>query len=124
MKAFLLKLLMASISALAPAQGVMLAALTMVAADLVTGVIAAIKRKEAVISSGLKRTLVKVAVYETAIALGFVAQHYLMGDVIPIITIIGGYIGITELTSSYENLNDIAGAPILKAILDKLNKPQ
>lgn len=59
-------------------------------------------------------------VYEVAIALGFIAQHYLMQDVLPICSIIGSYIGITELLSAYENINEIAGGDLLKDVIKKL----
>ena len=121
MKQIALKLGIAVLAVFAPAQNIMLACMTLISCDLVSGVLAARKRKETITSSGFKRTLVKLVVYELAIALGFIAQHYLMGDVIPVINIIGSYVGLTELTSAYENINEIAGENLLKNVLDKLN---
>jgi hypothetical protein len=121
MKEIALKLGIAVLAVFAPAQSVMLSCMALILADLFTGVIASRKRKEPLTSSGFKRTLVKLVVYETAIALGFIAQHYLMADAIPVINIIGSYVGLTELTSAYENINEISGSNLLKNILDKLN---
>lgn len=104
----------------APIQGIVLAALFLIVCDLMTGVWAARKRGETITSLGLRRTIVKLLVYETAIVLGFVAQHFLMEDLIPLTNIIGTYIGLTELTSAYENLDSISGGGLLKAIITKL----
>lgn len=120
MKQILIKLLIATAAIFAPIQSVMLSALTLLLCDLVSGVWASKKRGEPISSSGFQRTIVKILVYEVAIALGFIAQHYLMQDAIPISSIIGSYIGMTELVSVYENINDISGGNLLKDIIDKL----
>lgn len=121
MKEVLLKAGIALLAVFAPVHAVMLSAMTLILADLVTGVWAAKKRGENITSSGFQRTLVKLAVYEVAIALGYITQHYLMGDILPVCNIIGTYVGLTELTSAYENIDGIAGGDLLKSILDKLN---
>lgn len=120
MKAFLLKTLIASVAVIAPAKDVMLAVLVLIVADLVTGVLAALKRKEKITSAGLYRTMTKIMVYELSIILGFIAQKHLLMDSIPIINIIGSYVGLTELVSAYENINKISGQKLLAQILKKL----
>lgn len=120
MKQFLIKLYTAIAVIFAPVQSIMLSALALIAADLITGVMAARKRGEKIKSSGLRRTIVKILVYEIAIGLGFIAQHYLMMDVIPIANIIGSYVGLTELVSVYENIDKMSGGQLLKSIIDRL----
>lgn len=120
MKETALKAAIAVLTVFAPAKDVMLAVLVLIIADLITGIWAASKRKEKITSAGLHRTLVKVVVYEAAIALGFIAQQYLLLDSVPVINIIGSYIGITQLTSAYENINEISGKELLKEIINKL----
>lgn len=120
MKDVFMKAGLAILAVFAPAQDVMVAVFILLFADLIAGVWAAKKRKEPITSAGLHRTIVKIFVYEIAIALGFIAQRYLLADSISIINIIGSYIGITQLVSVYENINEIAGGDLLKGILSKL----
>lgn len=121
MKPFLLKAALATVSIFAPVKSIMLASMVLILCDLFTGVWAARKRGERVTSAGFQRTIVKLVVYEAAIALGFIAQHYLMADAIPVCNIIGSYVGLTELTSAYENIDSISGGKLLKTILSRLN---
>lgn len=121
MKTAAIKLIIVVLSIFAPVKGIMISAMVLILCDLVTGVMAAKKQGHPINSSGFQRTLVKLMVYETAIALGFIAQHYLMGDILPICNIIGSYVGLTELTSAYENINTISGGNLLKQVLQTLN---
>lgn len=105
---------------LAPIKMVIIMTLVLVVVDLITGVIAAVKRKEPITSAGFRRTTVKILVYELVVILGFLAETYLTGSVIAISKIISSFIGLTELTSIAENLSDITGQPILKILLSKL----
>src|SRR5882672_11365777 len=99
MKSFLLKSGVTLLVIFAPIKGVMLSALTLILCDLITGIWASWKRGDKLTSAGFQRTIVKILVYEIALALGFIAQHYLMQDSIPITNIIGSYVGLTELVS-------------------------
>lgn len=90
--------------------------------DLISGLMAAKHRKEAITSSGLKRTIVKIFIYEAAVLLGYLTEQYMTGDLIPVMKILAGYIGITELTSVLENLEEITGLSILKKLINKLSK--
>lgn len=116
-------LLIALLAIFAPAKPMVMASFAFVAIDLVTGVLAARKRKEAITSSGFKRTLVKLAVYEVALLLAFLADQYLLIDVLPAAKIVSSFIGITELKSCLENVNQISGGDFLKAIIDRINLP-
>ncbi len=115
-------LLLVSIMAIfAPIQSAMIAAMTLIVVDLVSGIMAARKRKETISSAGLGRTLLKVIIYQVAIMLGFLTETYLTGAAIPVSKIITGYIGLTELTSIVENMNVISGKSLMKALVDKLS---
>lgn len=122
MKSAALKLLLATVAVFAPIQGMIIACFALVLIDLLTGIFAAKKRAEAITSSGLRRTAVKLFVYEAAIMLGFITQQYLTGPNIPVVSIITGFVGITELLSVLENLNTISGNDLLKALLEKLHQ--
>lgn len=99
MKSLLINVLMALVVFIAPVKAALIAVLALTALDLVTGLLAANKRGEKITSSGLKRTVVKIMVYELVVLLGFITETYLTGLWVPLTKILGGYIGIVELKS-------------------------
>lgn len=115
-KAIMISLL----SIFAPIQSVLLTTLVLIVSDLITGVISAIKRKEAITSSGFKRSVIKILIYELAIIFAFITEQYLTGPAVPIIKIVAGFVGLTELTSIIENLNEISGGSLMTALVQKL----
>ena len=113
-------LALAIIVIFAPAKAMILSSLALVLIDLITGVWAAKIKGEVITSSGLRRSLVKLFIYEVAVLLGFLTQQYLTGDVIPVASVIAGFVGLTELTSCLENLNIIAGGEVLQVLIEKI----
>lgn len=105
----------------APIKAAAIAAIVLVIADLITGVIAAHKRGEPITSSGLKVTVIKLFVYEAAILLAFLAQTYLTGTILPVCNLATTVIGLTEMKSVLENLDSIAGGSFFKSLIDKVN---
>ncbi len=120
MKQHISSLLLAIAAVFAPVQHVMLVTLLMIAIDLVTGILAARKQAIAINSSGLRRTITKLFIYELTIALGYLVETYMTGPVIPVVKIITSFIGLTELKSVMENLDIINGSSLLKTIIEKL----
>lgn len=119
---FLKNIGIATLAIFAPAKAMILTSLILVLMDLISGLLAARKQGIPITSSGLKRTVVKLAIYEIAIILGFITQQYLIqSDAIPVANIIAGFVGITELTSCLENLNILGGNSILQMVIDKLS---
>jgi phage-related holin len=118
-----LNLLIAALLVLAPIRASLAVTLLLTLADLVTGVLAARKRGEAITSAGFKKTVVKILVYEAVVILGFLVERFLVGDLLPIVKIAGGMVGLTELKSVLENLEELTGMPLLQAIINKLNPP-
>lgn len=111
----------------APIKAGLLTALVLIIADTITGVMAAHKRKEPITSAGLRRSISKLIVYELAILLGYLAEHYLMSDYLPATKIISGMVGAVELKSVLENLDALGGGGLLRTIIDKLgsdNQPK
>ena len=121
---YLKPLLIALVAIFAPAKAMLATALLFIVLDLITGVWAAKKRGDAITSQGLKRTVIKIMIYELAIALAFLCEIYLMGDYMPIAKIVSSFVGITELKSIYENLNEIGGGNLLSNLISRLNGPQ
>src|ERR1035437_3572269 len=117
---WLKSLILAMLVVFSPIKFAMIAVAVLVLADFILGIVAAHKRGESITSAGFRRTIVKVFVYEAALALGFIAEKYLMAGVLPLSNIISGFIGLTEIKSITENLNEISGNNLLKALLTKL----
>lgn len=92
--------------------------------DLLLALIGAFRRKEPITSSGLKRTVGKVLMYEFTTILAFVVETYLLDGFIPVIKIVTGLIGMVELKSCIEHLNEINGNPIFAMIIAKLTPDQ
>ena len=107
-----------------PVKAMVITTITLIMCDLILGMIAAMKRKETITSTRLKRTGIKLFVYPTAILLGFLTQQYLTGDSVPVTNITAGMLGLTELLSCLENLNDISGQNLLKALIDKIGSQE
>lgn len=118
--------MLALMAVLIPIEKHAIAIFVLVLFDLILGLIAAIKRGEKITSNGLKTTVIKLFVFETALALGFIAEKYLLNDLLPISKIISTLVGIVELTSVFENLDEIYGQPLFKVLIDKLgsNRPK
>lgn len=119
-KQYGLKLMGVILLVFAPMKSVLITVIVLTAIDLLSGVIAAKKRGELITSAGLKRTIIKLFVYELVVLLSYLTEQYLTGDLVPLVKILAGFIGITELKSVLENLEDITGIPILKMLIDKL----
>lgn len=114
---------LAGIAVFAPIKGAIIAIVCLTILDLITGVVAAKKRGEKLTSAGLARTVVKIAVYQVATLCAFLAQKYLVLDVMPICSLITSLIGLTELKSVLENLDSISGGSFFKIIIAKINSP-
>lgn len=120
MKTYLQALFLSTLSVFAPIKAVIVTTLVLVLADLILGVLAAKKRGELLTSAGLRRTITKIFVYETALMLAFLTEQYLTGELVPVCKIVSSFIGLVELKSCTENLNEISGGSLLKVLLEKL----
>ena len=108
------------IAIFAPIKAALIVALSLIVVDLITGVLAARKRGEPITSSGIKRTVGKVLLYELAIALAFLCQQYLTGDIFPASKLVTALVGMTELKSILENLDCLLGTSMFQTILSKI----
>lgn len=122
MRDFLLNLALTIGLIFAPIKTTILTVVVLTLADLISGVWASRKRAEPITSSGFKRTIIKILAYEAVIMLGFLTEQYLTGDLVPVVKIVAGLIGMTELKSVIENVQDISGVPLVKLLVDKLTQ--
>jgi hypothetical protein len=104
----------------APIEAAVAAAFVLVTCDMILGILAARKRGEPITSSGLRRSLSKLIIFESAIVLGFITEHFLTGDFMPVSKIITAYIGLVEIKSIVESLNELNGSNIFSALIAKL----
>ena len=107
---FLTKIGLLVLAFLAPIQNIIFGVLFLIVCDLVTGVTAAVKKKEKITSSKLSRTISKVLVYFiTIVVCHVINQHLLFGpDVVPLENLVTSFIALTELKSILENLDKMS----------------
>lgn len=104
----------------APLQPILLTVFIMVFADTSTAVWAAIRNDTPVTSSGLRRTLSKLAIYSLLIVTAFLIDQNILGQFAYLTKVVSGYIGIVEFTSIVENSNKILGQNIFHMLIKKL----
>lgn len=120
MGTFLKTLVISILLVFAPIKAVLLTTFALVFVDLIAGIWAAVQRGEKITSSGLKRTLIKLFVYEVAVMAAFLCETYLTGAIVPLSKIVSGFVGLTELKSLIESLNELSGGSVLKGLVEKL----
>lgn len=120
MKEYLYKGLLVLLAILAPIKPLLLACGALIVADMVTGILAAHKRKESINSADMRRSLTKMVVYQIAIISGFVLEKYMLDGLLPVSKVVSGVIGMVEFKSILENVSTIAGQDVLQMVLDKL----
>lgn len=120
MKDYLTGLLLSTLAVFAPIKAMVLTTLLLIAVDLITGLLAAKKRKEKLSSAGIRRTFTKFTIYMTGILVGFLAETYMLDGFIAISKIAAGLISIVEMKSILENLDTMNGSPLFKALINKL----
>lgn len=117
---FGLKVMILVFVILAPIQAVMLTIGFLIFVDLVSGIWAALKRREKITSAALRRTISKMFIYQFAIISGFLIEQNILQGAFPITKIVAGFMGIVELKSILENGNSILGQNIFKILIQKL----
>lgn len=105
-----------------PIKATLITVMVLTVADLITGIMASRKEGKKITSSGLKRTIIKTTVYELVVMLGFLTERFMVGDSIPVVKVLAGFIGLTELKSVLENIERISGMPIIKLLIQRLNQ--
>jgi hypothetical protein len=74
-------------------------------------------------SGGLKRTVAKILMYEMATVLAFFVGTYLTGPIVPCLQGVTGLIGVTELKSCLEHLDELHGSSLFATLVKKLAPP-
>ncbi|WP_374028339.1 phage holin family protein [Bdellovibrio bacteriovorus] len=103
----------------APIKAVIITVGVLIFADMILGIMAARKRGEAITSAGMRRSVTKMFVYQSAVMTGFLVETFLLGGLIPVNKLVGGVIGVVEFKSLLENVTEITGTDF-KEIIRKL----
>lgn len=119
MKEWFYKIFLALLAVLAPVQATLITVGILIFMDLIMGVAAAHKRGEKITSAGLRRSVTKFLVYQCAVLSAFMVEVYLIGGIIPVVKLVAGVIGLTELKSLLEKSYELTGTDF-KSIISKL----
>jgi len=120
MKTWSYNMLLSVLAVFAPIKALIFSVGFLIFADCVTGVWAAKKRKEKISSAALRRTVSKMVIYQVALLSGFLVEHYMIENLIPISKLVAGAIGMVELKSVLENSTVITGQDLFKTLIKKL----
>lgn len=121
---YLFAVIVTIISFLAPVHAILASVFVLILADLFTGIWAAKKKKEKISSKNLKKTIVKLFVYECVIVMGFICQTYLV-TILPLVSMTASVIGLVEFVSFLENVStitDISFDTVIKRLRDGTSK--
>jgi formate hydrogenlyase subunit 4 len=117
---FLKTVPLALVAFFSPVRGAVLTVFVLALGDLLLGMLAARRRGEPITSTGIRRSLTKVLVYELALISAFLVETQLTGDAFPVTKLVSTFIGAAELKSFWENLDELAGGALLQVLIDKL----
>ena len=123
---FLIKAGLALLSYFSPCWAVTHAVLILFTIDWFTGVWASRIEGKRFTSYKMRKSVAKIAIYITAIIAVYVYDKSFTGESWHLVQIVGGYIGLTELKSIFENSYRITGkdvlVDILKLLTDRIKK--
>lgn len=117
---YLKALFIAAVAHLEPIHTMLVTMFILIAVDTATGIWAAVKRGEGIVSAGLRRTVTKALVYTMAVICTYLCQTYLMANIMPLASIAASAVGIVELKSILENADSIIGGDLFKSLIEKL----
>lgn len=120
MKTWYYNLIISICAIFAPIKALIFSVGFLIFADCLTGVWAAKKRKETISSAALRRTVSKMVIYQVALLSGFLVEHYMISDILPISKLVAGAIGMVEFKSVLENSTVITGQDLFKTLIKKL----
>lgn len=115
---WMMPIILSAIALLAPVHALMGAVGFLIAADFVTGLMAARKREEVITSRAMGRTVWKALVYQLAVVSGFALEH-LLAEELPVAKLVAGMIGLVEFKSLTENVKTVTGLD-LREVADKV----
>ena len=120
---YLLKsLLLALVAFITPIKWLLVGVCVLVIFDTVAGLFRAYKLKQDLTSKKFGHIISKFFLYNLAIISGYILQLMVGLDVLPLAKIIACAIGLTEMKSITENVNEVTGIDIWKFIMSYLKR--
>ena len=126
----LLAVLAALWFAFMPMQSTLIAVVVLPLFDLFLALAVAFKEKWATVrwysclsvieSAGIKRSVAKITLYLIGAIMAFIAETWLTGPVIPCVKVVTGLVGVTELKSCLEHLDNLGGGQLFKQAISAL----
>lgn len=120
LKSYLVKVGVVLVAILAPIQATLLTTLALVVCDMITGMIASVKRGERITSAKMRNTLSKLFIYEMLVAITYFTEVYLLKGSFPLSNLVTGIIALTETKSLIENCEVVLGTSIFDSLIQKL----
>jgi hypothetical protein len=112
---WLLSLALAAVALLAPIHTLMGAVGFLIAADFLTGILAARKRGEPITSRAMGRTIYKALGYQLAVISGFALEALIPGG-LPVAKLCAAAIGLVEFRSLAENVKTLTGVDLSSVV--------
>lgn len=106
---------------LSPVKELIFVLLFFIIIDFFTGAWNSVRKGEKFHSKKIGNTVSKIILYTLGVIVAHVAQKYIFPDQIPFISIITGFICMTEIKSIYENISEITGIDIWKQVMYYIN---
>jgi phage-related holin len=106
----------------APIEGLLCAVIVLFAIDWLTGVYKSYHKKIKFTSYRLRKSIHKLTSYIIAIVAAHILNATILSGMFHLPQIVAAYIGITELTSIYENLAVITGKKLMRDIVLKIKE--
>jgi hypothetical protein len=110
--------------ALVPIHPALISVMSLPLVDLVFALLIAKKQNKPITSAGLKRTIAKIMMYEAATIFAYVTETSLLDGLVPAVKMVTGLIGMTELKSCLEHLDELGGNALFGSLLKKLAPDQ
>lgn len=121
-KGFAFKILSSVLLYYAEIWMILIAVIAVVLFDTVTGIKKALKKGEKITSRRMRDTIEKMLIYNLLILVLKVVEGELL-PWIPLVKFGAGVIGITEIYSIFENIDEIRGTNFLKTLKNLLKRP-
>lgn len=115
-------LLLASIAFISPIKWLIIGVGALILLDTLSGVYKAYKLKQDITSKRFGHIISKFILYNIGIISGYILQLMIGVDFLPLAKIIACAIGLTELKSITENINQITGIDLWKFIKSYLQR--
>lgn len=119
-KAFFVKIMIVVIAYFSPVHELMFAVFALWIIDFITGVCKSIKCKKRISSNRMFLSVIKLLSFELVIISSHIFSVSILDGKLNLTSVVGGFIGATELLSILENLTKITGVDFLKNIGNKI----